>query len=138
LRLVHPEIISSATVERVARRVSRHHRRVGIAMLICAAIGVCFMVLAIAEHEAAATVVGVALVLVAPPLYIYRQRQDSQRIVDRLADTAANRLDLEWTHHRSMIQAHDRKGPHPMLVLDAVPRNVEIDGGLPVARIHRT
>ena len=84
------------------------------------------------------TLVGAALVFVVPPLYIYKRRQDSRRAAERIADTAANRLDLDWTYRLSVIQAHDRKGPCPKLVLDAVPSQSEIDGGLPAARVRRT
>ena len=106
-------------------------------MLACAAFGAGLMVLALAEHEAGATLLGAALVFVVPPLFIYKRRQDSRRSADRIADTASNRLDLDWTYRLSVIQAHDRKGPCPKLVLDAVPSQSEIDGGLPAARIRR-
>lgn len=129
--------LSSATVERVARRMSRHHRRVGNALLICAAIGAGFIMLGAVEEEAVATLVAGSLVLIAPPLYMYKRRQKDRRTADRIADTAANRLDLDWTYRRSVIQAHDRKGPCPTLVMDAVPRQSEIDGGLAAARVHR-
>ena len=107
-------------------------------MLVCAAIGGGLVLLAAVEREAVATLVGVALVLVAAPLYIRRQRLAARKESDRIAEAAANRLDLEWTYRESIIQAHDRKGPHPTLVLDAVPRRSEIDGELPAARIHRS
>lgn len=36
-----------------------------------------------------------------------------------------------------MIRAYDRRGARSTLCLDAIPRDNELDGQLPVARVHR-
>jgi hypothetical protein len=130
--------LSATTVELVARRVSRQHRRIGSLMLIFAAVGGVLALLALVGQAGIPAVIAVGLIFVGGSLYIHAQRQGLSQAADRIAETAANRLDLDWTYHRSTIQAHDRKGPHPTFVLDAVPRRAEVDAGLPAARVHRT
>jgi hypothetical protein len=104
-------------------------------MLATAAIGMLGSSLAIATPAALSAIMMGSAFFVASSLYMYSRRRATWRAAVRIADAATSRSDLDWTHHRGVIQAHDRSGPRPTLLLAASIGPAELENRLPEARV---
>lgn len=126
--------LAPIAVEKVARRLATESRRTARSMRITAAIA--FLL------GAPALFTSIPLSALAIPAVLgmlayqhSRRREELARAADQVAAFAAKRPELEWVYAYGLIEARHPGERAPVYAFRATPRQVEIDGHLPAARI---
>ncbi|MDB4956386.1 MAG: hypothetical protein JWO36_3955 [Myxococcales bacterium] len=121
-------------VESVARRVALRHRRAGKVMAVMAGLTLLLPIISLVAGTGLESSLWMVVFLGSMCGYMYARRRSCWRAADRVAIAAGSRPDLDWTHRRGTIQAHDRNGPRPTLLLQASPRPGD-EAALPTVRL---
>ncbi len=126
--------LAPIAVERVARRLAVENRRTARSMRITAAVA--FLL------GAPVLFTPIPLVMLWLPAVLgmiayqsSRRREGIARAADEVAAFAAKRPELEWVYTYGLIEARHPGERAPVYAFRADPRQVEIDGNLPSARV---